>query len=129
MRKIPGRNGGTLTIAEKGDVLNPKGRDRKLVNDIIYEMQQAGVKPVKPLDIIAAFESLLNSSIEELKDIKANENAPYFLRRVAGEMLTNKGYEIIERMIDRAHGKPKQQTDITSAGEKIGFNLPQIIIE
>jgi hypothetical protein len=66
---------------------------------------------------------------EELKATKDNEKNPYFMRRIAGEMMTGRGYEIIERMLDRAHGKPKQQTDITSGGEKIGINLPQIIIE
>lgn len=30
MRTIKGRNGGTLKLAEKGDITNPKGRPRKL---------------------------------------------------------------------------------------------------
>lgn len=30
MKHVPGRNGGTLQQAEKGECLNPKGRPRKL---------------------------------------------------------------------------------------------------
>lgn len=30
MRKIKGRNGGTLTVMEKGETLNPNGRPKKL---------------------------------------------------------------------------------------------------
>jgi len=128
-RVIRGGRGGSLHVLEKGETANPHGRPRKLVNDIIKDMQDKGVKPVKPVDIVAAFESMLNMSLDELKDIKADEKASYFMRRVAGEMLTGRGYDIIERMLDRAHGKPKQSTDITTGGDKIEFTLPKVIIK
>jgi hypothetical protein len=129
MRSIQGRNGGTLKLAEKGEVCNPHGRPPRMISTFIAELKAMGIEPVKPSQIVDTFEGLINMKQEQLKEIKDNEKNPYFLRRVAGEMMTSKGYEIIERMIDRAHGKPKQQTDITSGGEKIGVILPQIIIE
>lgn len=129
MRKIQGRNGGTLSVAEKGEVLNPKGRPPRLITTIVAELQEQGIQPVKPQDIVSAFESMMNTSQERLREISKDEKAPYFIRRIAGEMLSGRGYDVFERMLDRAHGKAKIQADITSAGEKIDFGLPNVIIE
>ena len=93
--------------------INRKGRPRRLVSSIIQDLKEKGIVQVKATDIVEAFEMLFNLESKEIAEIANNDKNPYFIRRVAKEMLSGKGFDIIERMIDRAHGKPKQATDIT----------------
>ena len=113
------------TIKNKGFDKNPnninrKGRPRRLVSSIIQDLKERGIVQVKATDIVEAFEMLFNLESKEIAEIANNDSNPYFIRRVAKEMLSGKGFDIIERMIDRVHGKPKQATEITG---KDGSNL------
>ena len=98
--------------------INRKGRPRRLVSSIIQDLKEKGIVQVKATDIIEAFEMLFNLESKEIAEIANNENNPYFIRRVAKEMLSGKGFDIIERMIDRVHGKPKQATELTGKDGK-----------
>ena len=111
------------TIKNKGFDKNPnninrKGRPRRLVSSIIQDLKEKGIVQVKATDIVEAFEMLFNLESKEIAEIANNENNPYFIRRVAKEMLSGKGFDIIERMIDRVHGKPKQATELTGKDGK-----------
>lgn len=92
--------------------INRRGRPRRLVSSIIQDLKEKGIVQVKAIDIVEAFEMLFNLESKEIAEIANNDSNPYFIRRVAKEMLSGKGFDIIERMIDRVHGKPKQATDI-----------------
>jgi hypothetical protein len=50
-KKIPAKNGGTITIAEKGDVLNPKGRGKGTLNfkTIIERYLDIATKNANPI--------------------------------------------------------------------------------
>ena len=111
------------TIKNKGFDKNPnninrKGRPRRLVSSIVKELKEKGIAQVTPNDIIDIYESYLNLESKEIAEIANNEDNPYFARRVAKEMLSGKGFDIIERMIDRVHGKPKQATELTGKDGK-----------
>lgn len=121
------------TIKNKGFDKNPnninrKGRPRRLVSSIIQDLKEKGIVQVKATDIVEAFEMLFNLESKEIAEIANNDKNPYFIRRVAKEMLSGKGFDIIERMIDRAHGKPKQATEITGKDGKDLKQLPPIYI-
>ena len=98
--------------------INRKGRPRRLVSSIIQDLKEKGIVQVKAIDIVEAFEMLFNLESKEIAEIANNDKNPYFIRRVAKEMLSGKGFDIIERMIDRVHGKPKQATEITGKDGK-----------
>lgn len=124
MKKVPGRNGGTINRWEKGESGNPRGsQTRKLTRTIIKELEAKGIKGLKPGDVIAIFQTLLDSTFDELKAISEDDNAPYFVRRTATEMTKGKGWEIMERMIDRAHGKAKGTEDVNIRSGSTFFNL------
>ena len=111
------------TIKNKGFDKNPnninrKGRPRRLVSSIIQDLKEKGIVQVKAIDIVEAFEMLFNLESKEIAEIANNDKNPYFIRRVAKEMLSGKGFDIIERMIDRVHGKPKQSTELTGKDGK-----------
>jgi hypothetical protein len=66
-----------------------------------------------------AFETLLNVTHEDLVKMGQDPKSPMSLRIVAKGMLNAKGWEVLQAMLDRAHGKAKQSTDITTGGERI----------
>jgi len=113
-RKVKPKHGkGLMNQFEKGESGNPKGRPRKLVSHVLAELKEKGVDPVKPVDIVAIYEQLLNVTQEEITDLVNDVDAPYSIRLVAAAMTQkNRGFEIIERMIDRAHGRPKNELEL-----------------
>jgi hypothetical protein len=116
-RRIPQAHGGLIVLPVKGESGNPNGRPRKLVADVINDLKAKGITPVKPHQIIEAYEALLNSPEEDIVATVNNKDLPYFIRLVASAMTSKgKGFEIIERMIDRAHGKATFKADVTSGG-------------
>jgi hypothetical protein len=59
-----------------------------------------------------AFETLMNVPQDELAKMVKDEKAPMSLRIVGKAMLTAKGWEVLQAMLDRAHGKAKQSVDM-----------------
>ena len=131
--------------------INTKGRPLKLYSHINKELRQAGYEPVSPSQLKDNYELLLNLPISQIlliagkkvilneKEIQADNKAavilgkeadeyPYSIRLVARAILAGKGFEILEKLIDRAHGKAINQTDLTTKGEKLELMPPQINI-
>lgn len=120
------QNSGTLTRPAKGETMNPKGRPPKLVTDVINELKAKGYKRVTTTDIAETYETLLNLSQEELVAKGQDVKAPMIVRILVKAMLSPRGFEIIEAMIDRAHGKASQTLNQTlSVKEQPLFNLPK----
>lgn len=105
---VPQPHGGALKQAEKGDVLNPKGRPKKTIGALLDKLKDAGYKPAKPQDIVDTYEHLMTLDEAELKKAVEDKTQPMLVRIVGKAMLSGKGYDVIERMIDRAHGRSKQ---------------------
>lgn len=96
----------------KGTSGNPNGRPRKLVSSILAELKAKGVEGVKPRQIADVYEVLFNLTIEEIKEKANDESIPAFFRIIAKAMLSPRGTEMVERMLDRAHGKARQSFDV-----------------
>ena len=60
---------------------------------------------------------------DELAKMVKDEKAPMSLRIVGKAMLTAKGWEVLQAMLDRAHGKAKQAVDLTTGGERLTVNI------
>jgi hypothetical protein len=118
-RKVKQPHGGSITLAEKGDVLNPKGPTPKILSTVVKELKQAGYTRVGPSAVLDAFETLLDVPEDVLRELVNDKTKPMSLRIVAKSMLTAKGWEVLQAMLDRAHGKAKQQMDLTTAGDKL----------
>lgn len=89
--------------------INRTGANRKTVSTVILELQKNGAEPVRPKQIVDLFESLLNCTEKELTEIVNDKDQPMLNRIVAKEMLNKKGFEIIEKMLNRIHGTPTQK--------------------
>jgi hypothetical protein len=89
------------------------GRPPKLVSQTVKDLKSKGIEKVSKLDIEDLYLSLMNCNQDELKTMLEDEAQPMLTRIVIRNILADKGFEIIERMIDRAIGKAHQtQTNI-----------------
>ena len=115
---IKGKNGGTLHPGDHGQ--EGKGRPPKLLKHLNMELKQKGYEPVKPSQIVEAFETLLNLPKAEIEKLKNREGIPYFVQIICGKLIAKESdSEALEKLLDRAIGRPRQSIDHTSGGEKI----------
>ena len=106
---------------KKGVVQNPKGRPRKLVSHTIKELEEKGVKEVTKQEIIGVYLRIINLTIPELKKETDNVKNSVLLRTVGKAVLSGKGFDIIDRLLDRAIGKAESKIDITSKGKELRY--------
>lgn len=116
----------------KGTSGNPNGRPRKLTQDIIAMMLQLGIKPLKPIEIVDAYEVLINAKRSDLEHLAGDADVAMFIKIIAKGILSNKNLEVLEMMLNRAHGKPKQSLNVdgsiqTSATDLTGFTFDQLM--
>lgn len=92
---------------------NPKGRPPKLLKSIMAELKLKGYERVSPSQIIDGFETILNLDRKQLTDYATRTDVPIIMNVVAISLLDkNKRAQMLEMMMDRVHGKPKQQTQV-----------------
>ena len=101
------------------DNINREGRPRKLVSDVIKELENQGVKPVTKQEIQDVYMRLINLEMPDLEAKVKDSKQPALVRIVGKAILSGKGYEVVERMLDRSIGKPDAKTDITTNGKDI----------
>ena len=124
MKKIPQPHGGAIARAEKGESGNPNGRPRKLVGDVIKDLEEAGVKPATKVEIQECYLRLINLEMDEIQNRVSDKKQPALIRIVGKAILSGKGFEVIEKLLDRSVGKPDQKTELTGkAFESINITL------
>lgn len=112
-----GRNGGKL---KSGNTVNV-GVKKNIMSKILSDFAAAGYERVNASMILEAYEYLLGMPLSMIEEIAADDILyPLSLRIVAKHMLSDKGNEMLEKMMDRAHGKAINKTEVTGKdGEKI----------
>ena len=111
------RKGGTpenLIPIKKGERLNPNGRPRKLITDVIAQLEELGIKPATKPDIQDIYMRLINVEIPELEQIVKDSTQPVLVRIVGKNVLSGKGFDIIEKMLDRSIGKAMNSIDLNA---------------
>jgi hypothetical protein len=107
---------------KKGQSGNPGGR-AKLTSEILQELAAKGYQPVTPQQIMDAYTTLVACSVAHLTEMAKAEDMPMYVRIISKALLSGNGTDQLEKMLDRAHGKAKQSTDITSSGQPL-YQLP-----
>ena len=97
---------------KKGQSGNPNGRPKKLVSSILAELKEEGELVTRSL-VEQTYQVLMSLTQEQLTKIASDKKQPMINRIVSKEMLSKKGFEIIEKMMDRANGKAVQMSEIT----------------
>jgi hypothetical protein len=121
-RKVKQPHGGEVNTFEKGDPGGP-GRPPLLLSTIVAELRAKGYERATAGTVADAFETLLNVPEDVLKKMVVDPKAPMSVRIVGKAMLTAKGWEVLQAMLDRAHGKAKQSHDLTTEGKALTFQV------
>jgi len=108
---------------DKPERINRDGRPPKIMSGVLKELTAAGYERVTIAMVIEAYEILLGLPETKIKEIVTDSNQIMSLRIVGKAMLSTKGHEMMEKMLDRAHGKPKISAELsTKNGEPLSIN-------
>jgi len=102
--------------------INRNGRPRKMIADVIAELEKQGIKAATKPDIQDIYMRMINVEIPELEQIVKDPTQPVLVRIVGKNVLSGKGFDIIEKMLDRSIGKAEQKTDITTGGVALNID-------
>ena len=111
---------------KKGQSGNPKGRPRLLVSSVIKEMEAKGVEKVSHLEVKDTFLRLINLEVGEVEQMVKDAKQPALIRIVGKEMLGGKGFDIIEKMLDRALVKAEETVTMNTNATLEGLNSKEI---
>lgn len=111
-KDVPQPHGGSIRLKEKGDPGGP-GRPKKLVTTVLEDLKKQGYSRVGPDQVRETLETLINLPKDELLEI-ANGDAghPMLVVIAARGLCSKKGWEVLSDLLDRTHGKAKQQLDL-----------------
>lgn len=98
----------------KGVVTNPRGRAKQSIGSVVAELKELGYSMPTTADITAAYKLILTLDEEELKARIGDKNQPMLIRVVARNILSGKGFDIIERMLDRSIGRASQSINVNA---------------
>ena len=92
---------------------NPKWTPKRRTIEVCNaELVAEGYTPATKQQIEELYMSMVNVGEERLDKMISDRDLPMLNRIVARNMKWGKGFDIIERMIDRAHGKAVQKEEV-----------------
>jgi hypothetical protein len=99
-----------------------RGRKARVFSQLAKEWKERGIEQATPEAVKEAFQYVLALHLLDVKDISGKvedetNDMPMVVRLAAKELLGKKSLEILREMLDRAHGKSKQSTDLSIKGE------------
>lgn len=102
---------------------NAKWREKKSFQGLALELQQEGFVMATKEAIAEAYQILLAANEEKLIKLVNDSAQPMTIRVVAKRILNTKdGHDMIEKMLDRVHGKPNQSVTWPWAGWNV-YNI------
>ena len=110
---------------EKGNPGGP-GRPPMLLSTVVADLRRQGYERASAATVVEAFEMLMNVPEDELRKMVTDKNQPMSLRIVGKAMLTAKGWEVLQAMMDRAHGKAKQAMEVNG---ELRHSAPSVTIQ
>ena len=99
--------------------INKNGRPRKTINSVNKELEEQGIKPATANEIKDIYLRLINMEMAELRILVEDLKQPALIRIVGKKILSDKGFDIIDKMLDRAIGKAQQAVDVTTNGKEL----------
>lgn len=100
----------------KGEVRNPHGRPRKTIRSVIKDFEKAGLIVPSNDEIGKMYLYIATLNEEELKALLGDKEQPMMTRIIARGVLSKKGLDVIDRIVNRAYGQ-QQHIDITTNGK------------
>ena len=85
--------------------INRGGRPRKQLSIILSEVQELGYNCPSDSEIVDICWLMLSLSESEIKRISEGDEFPMIMRIIASRMLSHKGFDTVEKILDRIYGK------------------------
>ncbi len=92
------------------------GRKKKLVSYTLDLLKEEGHEEVSAEQVKQIYTVLISLSQDRLIALGNDKETPMLYRIVTKEILSKRGFEVIEKMLDRAHGKATSKTEIEHSG-------------
>jgi hypothetical protein len=121
-----------LKSYKKGQSGNPNGRPKKTINQILEQFNVEGYEIPTAAQVRDTYLYLTFMPQDELKKVVGDIDSPMLLRICAQNILSKKGFEIIEKMLDRAIGRATQRTEMTGEQGKpiqVQYDLSKLSID
>lgn len=115
----PQAHGGSLTRPEKGEVLNPHGRPKKLIT----QLKEIGYQKSQVEDTV---NTMLTMSRKDLEKIDKGDEFTILERIIAGALLKSHDKNSLfnlEMLLTRSQGKPKETIDQTIQSKNFTITL------
>lgn len=124
-KQVAQPHGGKINQFQKGESGNPNGRPKRIFSTLAEEFKEQGFESATPARIREVYEMLLGIPLTNIIEIagspKDEDNQyPAIVRIVAAEMIGKRRFEMVQEMLNRVYGRPKQAVDVTSGGERVG---------
>ena len=87
-------------------------RPRKWISLVNAELKEKWYSPATKAEIEENYMSLLQLEEDQLKEMATDKTKPMLIRILIKNMLWWKGFDIIEKMLDRWIGKAKQTSEV-----------------
>lgn len=110
---------GEKTRFSKTNQPKKAGRKKKLVSTITEELRKEGFDTASPENVKRLYETFLNLTEEKLRELFADAEQPILVKILVKSILSDKAFEVVESIIDRAHGKATQNGKIEHSGKLI----------
>lgn len=93
------------------------GRKPSLIKDINKQFAEKGFTQATQSDINGAYMTIVNLPLSQITEIakKENDEYPLLYKLVAKHLLTPKGMETLEKLLNRSIGMPKQEIKVESS--------------
>jgi hypothetical protein len=94
--------------------INRTGANRKLISSVNKDLEESGYKEATKVDILSCYLRLIQLPIPTLTEMIADNKQPSLIRIVGKEILSGRGFDVIEKILDRGIGKPDQKLDLNA---------------
>lgn len=109
---------------KKGVSGNPKGRPKKFFSKVLAEIKKNG-DTVEANAVQEVYQVMMSLNEDQIKFIVNDKDLPMMYRIIGKRMLAKDGFEVIEKMMDRANGKPKIIQEVTGIDQTLNIILPE----
>jgi hypothetical protein len=111
-KKVLSGKDNTNGFQKNPENINVNGRPRKLISDVVNDLKKDGITPASKADIVECYLQLIQLPMSELKTRVEAADQPAMVRIVGKAILGGKGFEVIEKVLDRSIGKAEQNMKV-----------------
>ena len=112
-------NAGKSTFAKRKQDINRTGLNRKSIASVNLELEAKGYKAASKQDIVDCYLRMISIDLPELTEMIKDDKQPAMVRIVGKAILSGKGFDVIEKMLDRGIGKADSKLTLEGGDKPI----------